>query len=61
MAYGVYSDRGYREHILERNKNTNKKERLKIFVVNQMNICNLQFSNTQKQQTNGVKNEKSNS
>lgn len=26
MAYGVYSDRGYREHILERNKNTNKTE-----------------------------------
>ena len=26
MAYGVYSDRGYREHILARNKNTNKTE-----------------------------------
>ena len=26
MAYGVYSDRGYREHILEKNKNTNKTE-----------------------------------
>ena len=26
MAYGVYSDRGYREHIIERNKNTNKTE-----------------------------------
>ena len=26
MAYGVYSDRGYREHILDRNKNTNKTE-----------------------------------
>ena len=26
MAYGVYSDRGYREHILVRNKNTNKTE-----------------------------------
>ena len=26
MAYGVYSDRGYREHILERNKNKNKTE-----------------------------------
>ena len=26
MAYGVYSDRGYREHILERNKNSNKTE-----------------------------------
>lgn len=26
MAYGVYSDRGYREHILERDKNTNKTE-----------------------------------
>ena len=26
MAYGVYSDRGYKEHILERNKNTNKTE-----------------------------------
>lgn len=26
MAYGVYSDRGYREHILEINKNTNKTE-----------------------------------
>lgn len=26
MAYGVYSDRGYREHILERSKNTNKTE-----------------------------------
>ena len=26
MAYGVYSDRGYREYILEKNKNTNKTE-----------------------------------